>query len=66
MTDHVTKKDPDTGNVLDPEHEGAVQRPDTNLHEGISPHDLPKDHPGRKAAEEQAAENEDGLATGNV
>jgi hypothetical protein len=31
-------------------------------HDEISPHDLPKDHPGRKAAEEQAGE---GVTGGN-
>lgn len=34
------------------------------VHTEITPHDLPKDHPGRQEAEREAAEN-DGLATGN-
>jgi hypothetical protein len=34
-------------------------------HDEISPHDLPKDHPGREAAEELAG-GEDGVTTGNV
>jgi hypothetical protein len=34
-------------------------------HDEISPHDLPKDHPGRKEAEREAAESESGTARGN-
>jgi hypothetical protein len=34
-------------------------------HDEITPHDLPKGHPGRQAAEEQAAEG-DGTTRGNV
>ena len=34
-------------------------------HDEISPHDLPKDHPGRKAAEEQAG-GLDGSTKGDV
>jgi hypothetical protein len=34
------------------------------LHDEISPHDLPLDHPGRKAAEEQAG-GEEGTTSGN-
>jgi hypothetical protein len=34
-------------------------------HDEISPHDLPKDHPGRKAAEELAG-GEDGTTRGNI
>ncbi len=34
-------------------------------HDEISPHDLPKDHPGRAAAED-LAEGDDGTTTGNV
>jgi hypothetical protein len=33
-------------------------------HDEISPHDLPKDHPGRRAAEE-LAEQEGGTTRGN-
>jgi hypothetical protein len=33
-------------------------------HDEISPHDLPKDHPGRKQAEREAGE--DGTTRGNV
>jgi hypothetical protein len=33
-------------------------------HDEISPHDLPKGHPGRAEAEEQAGD--DGLTTGNT
>jgi hypothetical protein len=36
------------------------------VHDGIAPHDLPKDHPGRAEAERQAQEADDGLAEGNV
>ncbi len=35
------------------------------VHDEISPHDLPLDHPGRQAAEEQAQE-EAGATTGNA
>ena len=35
------------------------------VHEEISPHDLPKDHPGRKEAERLAAER-GGTTPGNV
>ena len=35
-------------------------------HDEITPHDLPKDHPGRAAAEEEADESDDGTVTGNV
>jgi hypothetical protein len=34
-------------------------------HDEISPHDLPKDHPGRQAAEELAG-GEDGTTRGNT
>jgi hypothetical protein len=34
-------------------------------HDELSPHDLPKDHPGRKEAEE-LARGEDGTTRGNV
>jgi hypothetical protein len=34
-------------------------------HDEITPHDLPKDHPGRKAAEEQAA-GHSGTTRGNT
>jgi len=34
-------------------------------HDEISPHDLPKDHPGRAAAEDLAG-GEEGTTTGNV
>jgi hypothetical protein len=38
---------------------------DTNeAHDEISPHDLPKDHPGRKEAE-RAAGGEEGTTRGN-
>jgi hypothetical protein len=33
-------------------------------HDEISPHDLPKDHPGRRAAEREAGE--EGTTRGNV
>lgn len=35
-------------------------------HDKITPHDLPKDHPGRAAAEKEAEESDDGTVTGNV
>jgi hypothetical protein len=34
-------------------------------HDEVSPHDLPKDHPGRKKAEELAG-GEDGTTRGNT
>jgi hypothetical protein len=34
-------------------------------HDEVSPHDLPKDHPGRQKAEELAG-GEDGTTAGNV
>ena len=34
-------------------------------HDEISPHDLPKNHPGRAAAEREAADG-DGLVRGNA
>jgi hypothetical protein len=34
-------------------------------HDELSPHDLPKDHPGRQAAEELAG-GEDGTTRGNT
>jgi hypothetical protein len=34
-------------------------------HDELSPHDLPKDHPGRRAAEDLAG-GEDGTTRGNV
>jgi hypothetical protein len=35
-------------------------------HDEISPHDLPRDHPGRREAERQAAEDESGTTRGNT
>lgn len=35
------------------------------LHDAISPHDLPKDHPGRHAAEKLAAADDAGTTTGH-
>ena len=35
-------------------------------HDEISPHDLPKDHPGRAEAERQADDSGDGTTEGNV
>lgn len=35
-----------------------------DAHDGLSPHDLPKDHPGRAEAERLAG-GEDGTTTGN-
>lgn len=32
----------------------------------LSPHDLPKDHPGRQEAERLADASDDGLASGNT
>lgn len=36
------------------------------VHSGISPHDLPKSHPGRKEAERLAARDPNGETHGNV
>jgi hypothetical protein len=35
------------------------------VHDEISPHDLPKGHPGRAEAERQAGESADGTTRGN-
>jgi hypothetical protein len=49
---------------LTPDHETpAGDTPEA--HDEIIPEDLPKDHPGRKAAEREAAEG-DGTTRGNV
>jgi hypothetical protein len=36
------------------------------VHDEISPHDLPKDHRGRKEAEREAGESDSGTTRGNV
>jgi hypothetical protein len=38
----------------------------SEAHDELSPHDLPKDHPGRQEADRLADESEDGTTTGNV
>jgi hypothetical protein len=54
MSDHT---DPVPSAHLIPDDETALG--DTpEAHDELSPHDLPKDHPGRVTAEEQAAANE--------
>ena len=35
-------------------------------HDEISPHDLPKDHPGRREAERLAGDEPDGTTGGNT
>jgi hypothetical protein len=35
-------------------------------HDEITPHDLPRDHPGRREAERQAEESESGTTRGNT
>jgi hypothetical protein len=35
-------------------------------HDEITPHDLPKDHPGRQEAERQAGDDPEGTAEGNT
>lgn len=48
---------------ITPDHESpAGDTPE--VHSEISPHDLPKDHPGREEAERQA--EDDGVVEGNV
>ena len=42
----------------------AGDTPET--HDEISPHDLPKSHPGRAEAERQADQSEAGTTRGNV
>jgi hypothetical protein len=37
----------------------------SEAHEEISPHDLPKGHPGRAEAEQEAAESSSGTTRGN-
>jgi len=49
-----------------------TERDDTDLgdtpeaHDEISPHDLPKDHPGRQEAEREASDDPGGTAAGNT
>jgi hypothetical protein len=38
----------------------------TEAHDEITPHDLPKDHPGRAAAEREARHSREGIVQGNV
>ena len=38
----------------------------TEAHDEITPHDLPKDHPGRDEAERLARHSREGTTTGNV
>ncbi|HEX5899306.1 MAG TPA: hypothetical protein VFY32_07895 [Solirubrobacteraceae bacterium] len=47
-------------------HDDETDLGDTpEAHDELSPHDLPKDHPGRRAVEELAG-GEDGTTRGNV
>ena len=49
-----------------PPHDDETDLGDTpEAHDELSPHDLPKDHPGRQEAEELAG-GEDGTTTGNT
>ena len=63
----MSEHDKDAGEPLGP----ATPDEETDLgdtpeaHDEISPHDLPKDHPGRQAAEEQA-ERGGGTTEGDV
>lgn len=68
MTEHPPPPhDKDAAEPLGPfTPDDATPAGDTpEAHDEISPHDLPKDHPGRAEAEELAG-GEDGTTTGNV
>jgi hypothetical protein len=51
------------------QHESRGERPlgDTaDAHDDLSPHDLPKEHPGREEAERLSRFDREGTTTGNV
>ncbi|MFL5846115.1 MAG: hypothetical protein ACJ762_15620 [Solirubrobacteraceae bacterium] len=50
---------------LDTADETALGDTD-QAHDEITPHDLPKDHPGRAAAEREARHSREGVVQGNV
>ena len=59
---HDTESDEPLGPITP---DGETDLGDTSeAHDEISPHDLPKDHPGRKQAEKEAGET--GTTRGNV
>ena len=59
---HDTESDEPLGPVTPDEETDLGDTPEA--HDEISPHDLPKGHPGRQEAERQAGE--DGTTEGNV
>ena len=61
MTEHDKSADEPLGPATPDDETPLGDTPEA--HDEISPHDLPKDHPGRKAAEEQA---EGGTTRGDV
>ena len=60
---HDTGADEPLGPATPDDETPAGDTPEA--HDEISPHDLPKDHPGRQAAEEQA-DGDGGTTRGNV
>lgn len=64
MTEHHDSESDEPLGPITPDDETDLG--DTpEAHDELSPHDLPKDHPGRKAAE-KLAEEEGGTTSGNV
>ena len=61
---HDSEADEPLGPATPDDESEAGDTPE--VHDTISPHDLPKDHPGRKAAEEMAAENDAEGVEGNT
>jgi hypothetical protein len=59
---HDRQSDEPLGPVTPDEETDLGDTPEA--HDEISPHDLPKDHPGRREAERQA--DEEGTTRGNV
>ena len=49
----------------DPTHEERPAGDSAEANDEISPHDLPKGHPGRAEAERNAADSETGTTSGN-
>jgi hypothetical protein len=62
MEAHDTESDEPLGPVTPDEETDLGDTPEA--HDELSPHDLPKDHPGRRAAED-LAEEEGGTTRGN-
>lgn len=54
-----------TGPPQGPTHEERPAGDSAEANDEISPHDLPKGHPGRAEAERNAADSETGTTSGN-